>query len=168
MPPVRSRKMRCAFRESPPPKARKPRAPMKVLTEEEKADAEIEKEVRKMGREMKKDWDAQLGKAWTPDSTFRFPIGTIAMYKSDAKSAYKLTEAEMLTLPHESIPLSPKTFYAQDAIVDLAQRKLDAGAMKIDFMMPSSLMNFTIRRFKKSDNDNRRRKANFSQISGFS
>jgi len=79
MPPHRSKKMKCIGHieeAAEVSKARKPRQPKKVLTEEEKEDADIEKELRRIARECKKEWEATLV-PWVVNSDFRFPIGTM-------------------------------------------------------------------------------------------
>ncbi|KAJ3496826.1 hypothetical protein NLJ89_g10430 [Agrocybe chaxingu] len=141
----RQPRMRCAYADPPPAKPRQAK-PKKVLTEEEKAEAKVLKEARKKVRDAKNAWEASLV-SWTSKGDFRFPIGTMAMYKSDAKSSYSLSEKEILTLPHESIPGSSKTFVSQADTKALAQRKFAAGVSKpgIDLDPPE----FGLRLFKK-------------------
>ncbi|KAJ7118099.1 hypothetical protein C8R44DRAFT_878734 [Mycena epipterygia] len=77
--------------------------PKKILTAEEKEDAKIKRAMNKMLRENRTEWQATLPKPWVEGaSPFHHPI----MFKSDAKKAFSLTEEEILTLRHESIPAS--------------------------------------------------------------
>ena len=57
-------------------KAAKPRQPKKILTQEEKEAAVVEKEQRKKLREAKKTWEATLV-PWVPNNAFRFPLETM-------------------------------------------------------------------------------------------
>ncbi|KIM40247.1 hypothetical protein M413DRAFT_11730 [Hebeloma cylindrosporum] len=141
MPPYRGRKeYRCsgyaeeAGAAAKLAKAAKPRQPKKVLTPEEKEAAALEKEERKKVRKAKETWEATLV-PWVPNDAFRFPLKTTVLYKSDAKSAYGLTDKEMATLKHESIPRSAKTFFAQEDAKNLARRKFMAGAGKPGFQL---------------------------------
>ena len=74
-----------------------------------------------------------------------------------AKKAFSLTEAEMLTLPHESITNSPKTF-ALDAIKALARRKHRAGALLMD-PVDQAMLNATV--WKKIEDNGRRNRTNW-------
>lgn len=78
MPAFRS-KYRCAgyAEEAEAKKVKKPWAPKKILTEEEeKEEAEIQKEIRKMLRESKKAWEETLV-PWVENDNFRIPTGTV-------------------------------------------------------------------------------------------
>lgn len=79
-----------------------------------------------------------------------------------AKSAYSLTENEMLALPHEAISCSSKTFYSQVDAKALSRRKFEAGAAKDGLACEE--VRGSLRLFKKTDNDNRRRRANFTAL----
>ncbi|TFY81260.1 hypothetical protein EWM64_g2754 [Hericium alpestre] len=189
--------MRCAGYDDEPkpkaaPKAKTPRAaPRTKLTDEEKAQKREEAAERKAFAEKKKEWKAAL-KPWNVDTSFRLRIGTMAMYKSDglfispfdfddpwlrdfiplAKHAYGLTEEEILTLPHESIPNSSKTFFSCQTAADLSLKK--DKFFDPEFEIPPADEKKQISRglvkkpravFKKTDNDVRRRKANFIEMS---
>ncbi|KAF5331749.1 hypothetical protein D9758_017195 [Tetrapyrgos nigripes] len=73
------------------------------------------------------------------------------MYKSDAKSQYALTDTDLLSLPHESIP--PKSFFKYHDVRDLAKRKWEAGAMKVKegWELPEVRNKGEIHLFKKTD-----------------
>ena len=72
----------------------------------------------------------------------------------------------MLTLSHESIPGSRKTFYSQEQAKALAKRKFEAGVAKEG--LGCEEVKGALRLFKKMDNDNRRRRANFhAQFLGY-
>ncbi|KAJ7618215.1 hypothetical protein DFH06DRAFT_1107312 [Mycena polygramma] len=153
MPAYRS-KMCCAYSAEPAPKRAR-----KVLTEDEKEDAKFKREVNNMLKENRGEWEATLPKAWVEGAmTFRHPAGTHVMFKSDAKKAFGLTEAEILTIPHESIPSSPKTYFALADAKALQQRKLAAGAIL------EADVKGTWRVMKSSTNTGRRCKANFSSF----
>jgi hypothetical protein len=52
------------------------------------------------------------------------------MFESEAKTTFQLTEAEILTLRRESVPNSPKTYFALVPTIEtLQERKLEAGAL---------------------------------------
>ncbi|TFY81263.1 hypothetical protein EWM64_g2753 [Hericium alpestre] len=169
MPPYR-RKMRCAGYDAEPkpkaaPKAKTPRAaPRTKLSDEEKAQKREEAAKKKALTEKKKEWKATL-KPWNVDTTFKLGVGGMAMYKSDAKHAYGLTEEEILTLPHESIACSPKTFYACQTAADLSLKK--EKFFDPDFIIPPpdetqqvwrGLLKKPRAVFKKTDDDPARRK----------
>jgi len=72
----------------------------------------------------------------------------------------------MLALSHESIPGSSKTFYSQEQVKALARKKFEAGAAKEG--LGCEEVKGALRLFKKVDNDNRRRRANFhAQFPGY-
>ncbi|KAI0059332.1 hypothetical protein BV25DRAFT_1829117 [Artomyces pyxidatus] len=171
MPPSRRQKMGCAYATpyETSPKAKKPRAPPKKLTPEEKEQKQKLSVAKKALAEKKKEWEATLT-PWVVDTSVRFRVGTLAMFKSDAKHAYGLTEKEMLTLPHECIPNSLKTFFACAQVGALALRK--EKFFNPDFVVPPKDANKQLspglvasprRLFKKEEDDNRRRKANFHE-----
>jgi hypothetical protein len=83
MPPYRGRKEhRCigyaeeAAAAAKLTKAAKPRQPKKILTQEEKDAAALEKEERKIIRKVKETWEASLV-PWVPNDAFRFPLETM-------------------------------------------------------------------------------------------
>lgn len=79
MPPSRSKKYSSCigYQEEPAVNSvPKPRQPQKVLTEEEKAEAEIMKMARKSATLAKKEWEDTLV-LWVVNTKFRFPIGTM-------------------------------------------------------------------------------------------
>lgn len=71
MPAYRT-KMRCAYADPAP---KKNRAPKKQLTDEEKEDAKIKRDINKLLREQKQKWEATL-KPWRGDETMRWPLNT--------------------------------------------------------------------------------------------
>ncbi|KAF8210552.1 hypothetical protein K438DRAFT_1809892 [Mycena galopus ATCC 62051] len=119
--PVYRTKMRCAYAD-PLPVVKKPRAPKIQLTADEKEAAKIQRGVNQVLREKKKEWEATL-KPWTGDERTRLPLNALALFKSDDR---------YLTLPHETIANSFKSYYALDCVKDLARRKFLAGAMLAD------------------------------------
>ncbi|KAE9386623.1 hypothetical protein BT96DRAFT_948987 [Gymnopus androsaceus JB14] len=134
MPAYRT-KMRCAFASPEPIKEKKPRAPRKKLTEEEKAEAAEKRSARKEWMEATKEWEEAL-LPWRQDEDFKWPTGTLGIYKSDAKSKYSLTDADILTLRHESISNSPKSFFSYVDVRNLAEKKFASGAMKDGYDLP--------------------------------
>ena len=85
------------------------------------------------------------------------------MYKSDAKSAFGLTDKDLLTLPYEAIQNSPKTFYSFKDVRRLAKAKFAAGALPPDsFMVAGEPKGGYIRLFeKKNHTPNRRVRTNW-------
>ncbi|KAJ7092288.1 hypothetical protein B0H15DRAFT_1021040 [Mycena belliarum] len=153
MPSYRS-KISCASRADP-----FLTRPKKTLTEEEKEDAKMKREINKMLKERRVAWEAALPSPWSEgNSTFRHPVSTRVMFKSDAKKTFGLTEAEVLTLRHESIPRSPKTYFSLADVQALQQRKFDAGAL-FDVELKGN-----IRVLLATASTGRRCKANFSQV----
>lgn len=70
--PVYRRKICCACTEPVP---KRPRAPKRQLTDEEKEDAKFKREVNKLLREKKKEWEATL-RPWRGDETMKWPLNT--------------------------------------------------------------------------------------------
>ncbi|KAJ7060780.1 hypothetical protein C8F01DRAFT_1083748 [Mycena amicta] len=101
-----------------------------VMSAEDRALAKEKRERNKALNDARQLWDATLPDAWVPGSTrFRHQNGTAVMFKSDAKKSFGLTEREILTLPHESIPGSLKTYFDLSAVRALHHRKFEAGAL---------------------------------------
>ncbi|KAJ7060761.1 hypothetical protein C8F01DRAFT_1369684 [Mycena amicta] len=101
-----------------------------VMSAEDCALAKEKRERNKALNDVRQLWDATLPDAWVPGSTrFRHQNGTAVMFKSDAKKSFGLTEREILTLPHESIPGSLKTYFDLSAVRALHHRKFEAGAL---------------------------------------
>jgi hypothetical protein len=77
-----------------------------------------------------------------------------------AKSAYKLTETEILTLPREQIQNSRKTFFPIKFVENLAMRKskADIGAHP---PTKACVANYPV--WKKYESSNRRIKGNWGQ-----
>ncbi|KAJ6536927.1 hypothetical protein B0H19DRAFT_1079328 [Mycena capillaripes] len=149
--PARRSKICCGCRAKPGAKQ-----PKQVLTEAEKEGAKIKREANKIYKEHRREWEATLPKAWVEGVTpFRHPCGTHVMFKSDSKKAFNLTEAEILTLPHESVPGPPKTYFALAAARDLQQRKFAAGSLL------ASGVKGDLRVLKATNDIGRRREANF-------
>ncbi|EJD41408.1 hypothetical protein AURDEDRAFT_169570 [Auricularia subglabra TFB-10046 SS5] len=128
MPAHRKQKpFRCAF-ATPEPVVTKPRAPRRVLSAEEKA-------ANALMRERKKEWEATLVPA-PENERFRWPKGTVAMFPSDAKKAFKLTPREIDTLKREHVQNSFKSFVRLADVEDLARRKHIALAGSPDDYTP--------------------------------
>jgi hypothetical protein len=79
-----------------------------------------------------------------------------------AKKAFSLTEAEMLTLPHECIANSPKSYFPLDAVKALARRKYEAGALLSD-PVDDAMLSAAV--WKKSQDNGRRNKGNWTVLS---
>ncbi|KAI5120074.1 hypothetical protein M0805_002635 [Coniferiporia weirii] len=128
--------MCCASREASP-KPKRQRALRKAMSEEEKEEAVRLRLKRKAERESK------------------------GMYKSDAKTAYDLTEKDLATLRHESIQSSRKTFFSHRQVKKLAIRKYIA-------LTGDSLENIQfgfVRLFTKADVcPNRRTRQNWKDL----
>ncbi|KAF7304040.1 hypothetical protein MIND_00635300 [Mycena indigotica] len=133
--PARRRRYSCIHAvPEPAPRTRATR-PKPLLSEAERIAAKAKRAQNKVLREARKLWEAALPDAWTePGSSrsapFRHPRGTHVMYRSDAKKAFGLTEREILTLPHETIPCAwaVKTYFALRDIRALHHRKVQADA----------------------------------------
>jgi len=67
----------------------------------------------------------------------------------------------MLTLPHESIANSPKSYFVLDQIQALARRKYNAGALLSD-PVDEAMLNATV--WKKVNDNGRRNKGNWSVL----
>ncbi|KAK0476632.1 hypothetical protein IW261DRAFT_1489211 [Armillaria novae-zelandiae] len=94
MPP--QRRFRCAYSSYPsfsPPR-----------------EADFQTSLRKAKSTAKKEWESSLPEPWKGPHDFKWPKGTLGMYKSDAKRSYGLTEREILTLPCESIEMSRRRY----------------------------------------------------------
>ncbi|KAI0051479.1 hypothetical protein FA95DRAFT_1554571 [Auriscalpium vulgare] len=176
MPASRRQKMRCAYADpyEAPVKAKKPRAPPKKLTPEEKEEKQKLAAEKKAHAAKKKEWETALT-PWVVDKDVRFSIGTLAMFKSDAKAAYGLTEKDILSIRHECIPNSLKTFFACADVGALALRKqkffdptFEMPAKDSKKQLSPGLIDAPRCLFKKTADDNRRRKANFHSCSVFS
>ena len=92
------------------------------------------------------------------------------MWPFAAKSAYSVSEKEIMALRHESIPCSSKTFFGQEDVKKLAERKRDAGVIKPGDLLDQVSVPFRqdMRLFKKVDNNNRSRRKNFeAQFYGY-
>lgn len=76
-----------------------------------------------------------------------------------AKTAFGLTEQEILTLPHESITQSRKTFFSYRDVRNLAIRKFNAGACRIEVHFPGQVVSRgrMVRVFRKLKQKTRRR-----------
>ncbi|KAI0310679.1 hypothetical protein OF83DRAFT_839404 [Amylostereum chailletii] len=177
MPAYRRTKSLCAYADPydlpSSPKVKKPRAPPKKLTPEEREEKKALAAEKKAVSERKKEWEATLT-PWAVDTSVRFALNTMAMFKSDARAAYSLTEKEMLTLRHECIPGSAKTFFACVDVGQLALRK--AKFFDPSFVIPPrdptktvspGIKNLPRRLFEKKNDSNKSRKANFSETSAF-
>jgi hypothetical protein len=56
-----------------------------------------------------------------------------------------------MTLRHESISASPKTFYSLVDVKNLSAAKFEANALPLDFQLPGVPKNNYVRIFKKKD-----------------
>jgi hypothetical protein len=70
----------------------------------------------------------------------------------------------MLTLPHECIANSPKSYFPLDAVKALARKKYDAGALLSDTVDTAML---DARVCKKINDNGRRNKGNWSELSNW-
>ncbi|KAF7351139.1 hypothetical protein MSAN_01676400 [Mycena sanguinolenta] len=147
-----------ATTQTPPRKKSRDREHKKQVTPEEKEAAKTKRSATEVLQEKKEEWAAGL-KPWTGDERMRWPLGTLALFKADAKGAFKLTEAEMLTLPHESIPNSGKSYsyYALSDVKALARRKFLAGASLVDLSADSHVLENAGVQKKHTDNGQRNR-----------
>ena len=72
-----------------------------------------------------------------------------------------------MTLRHEAISGSPKTFYSLVDVKNLSIEKFVAGALPLDFDMPGQPKTGTVRIFKKTDHSpNRRTRKNWMDLRG--
>ncbi|EJD41404.1 hypothetical protein AURDEDRAFT_127128 [Auricularia subglabra TFB-10046 SS5] len=151
MPAYRTQKrFRCAF-ASPEPAAKKPRAPKKVLSPEEKA-------ANALTRDKKKAWEATLAPAPENDSIV-WPKGTVGMFPNDAKTAFKLTPKEIATLRREHVQNSRKSFVRLADVEDLARRKhIALGGSADDYTPPSR---WSLSTHTRSSDDARRVQTNW-------
>ena len=70
-----------------------------------------------------------------------------------------------MTLRHEAISGSPKTFYSLVDVKNLSIEKFVAGALPLDFDMPGQPKTGTVRIFKKTDHSpNRRTRKNWMDL----
>lgn len=83
-----------------------------------------------------------------------------------AKRAFKLTDAELLTLAHEQIAASPKSYYALKDVKALARRKYEAGALLEDLSENPDVIGSAGVRKKYQDNG-RRNKGNWDDAPSF-
>ncbi|KAI0642271.1 hypothetical protein C8Q79DRAFT_1013561 [Trametes meyenii] len=114
----------------------------------------------------KEEWEKTLT-AWDGPSDFKWLTDTLGMYKSDAKTAFGLTERDMATLEHESIQSSPKTFFSLASVRKLATAKFAAGALPLEeFMLPGRPKNgANVRLFEKTNKTpNRRIRSNWYDL----
>ncbi|KAJ7159211.1 hypothetical protein C8R43DRAFT_1233989 [Mycena crocata] len=149
----RYRSNMCCAHAVPPPVVKRPK---KILTEDEKEEAKLKRAANKVLRDNMKEWKTTLPAQWVEGATvFRHPYGTHVMFKSDAKKAFSLTETEILTLPHESIPGSFKTYFALTDAKALQRRKFDSGALS------SVGVKGNLRVLRAMPDSGRRKKANF-------
>ncbi|KAJ7706623.1 hypothetical protein B0H16DRAFT_1746844 [Mycena metata] len=122
-------------------------------------EAKVKRAINKGLKERRAEWTTTLPGPWVEGATpYRHLAGTHVMFKSDAKKAFGLTEAEILTLPHESIPGSLKTYFDVDDARALQMRKFAAGALLS--VEPTGRW----RVLKATTSEGRRRKANFYEI----
>ncbi|KZP30594.1 hypothetical protein FIBSPDRAFT_850485 [Athelia psychrophila] len=157
--PAYRRKINCAYAEPTPKK------PRQQLSEEEKEDAKLKRDINKLIREQRTEWEATLT-PWKGDEAMRWPVNTLALFKSDAKKAFSLTEAELLTLPHECIAASPKSYFALKDVQALAHRKHEAGALLEDPSSDPDVLEGAGVRKKRQDNG-RRNKGNWADVSSW-
>ncbi|KAK0225690.1 hypothetical protein IW262DRAFT_1357558 [Armillaria fumosa] len=170
MPP--QRRFRCAYSSYPSfssPVKKSPKKRRSEMTEEEKREADLQTTLRKAKSTAKKEWESSLPEPWKGPHNFKWPTGTLGMYKSDAKRSYGLTEREILTLPFESIEMSSKTFFSHADVKELSFDKYSV----FDILMPDRMttagkpIGMEIRLFRKIDHDpNRRFRTNWFDLDG--
>ncbi|KDQ57103.1 hypothetical protein JAAARDRAFT_194281 [Jaapia argillacea MUCL 33604] len=88
----------------------------------------LEAAARAEARKMKKDWEASLieWKSETPDRGTRFADGTKVVFKSEAKSYYKLSDKDMASLPYYQFPASSKRVFPVASVIKLVERRFEA------------------------------------------
>ncbi|PPQ89787.1 LOW QUALITY PROTEIN: hypothetical protein CVT25_008163 [Psilocybe cyanescens] len=103
-------------------KATKPRAPKKILTEDEKKKRNYRR--RFMLRGSKKAWEETLV-PWVVNDNFPIPTGTVALYNQVSVRSER-------DLDHP-IPIHsrlPKTFFVHEDVLALYNRKMEAGVSR--------------------------------------
>ncbi|VDB96720.1 unnamed protein product [Peniophora sp. CBMAI 1063] len=158
---------RCAYAmfDEPVKPKRAPAKKRSEMTEDEKEEADIMRIARKGIKIAKDEWEKALPAPWAGPEDFKWPTGTIGIYKSDAKSSFGLTDKDIMTLRHEAISGSPKTFYSLIDVKNLSFEKFAASALSLDFKMPGQPKNGTVRIFQKTDHSpNRRTRTNWRDL----
>lgn len=95
----------------------------------------------------------------SPTAIRAVPFEILTWHRLSAKTAFGLTEKEMLTIPYESIQASRKTFFSYRDVRDLAIRKFNAGACKNEVESPGQVVSRSgkARIFSKIDHNLKRR-----------
>ncbi|TFY55187.1 hypothetical protein EVJ58_g8406 [Rhodofomes roseus] len=130
----RAPRMKCAFAEPDVPKIKKARAAPVKSTPEEKEEKKALAKARAAVREKKKQWEATL-KPWVSRESrgVQFALGTKAQFRSDAKKAFRVTDAELETIPFMGFA-SSKIIYRLTDCKQLADRKRAAlGSDAFDY-----------------------------------
>ncbi|KAF9255624.1 hypothetical protein L218DRAFT_1008369 [Marasmius fiardii PR-910] len=104
------------------PSTKKPRA-KEVLTDEQRKEKELQKEIRAK-RALNKKWKATLVPA-EQDKSFKWPLETKGLHKGTAKSLYNLTSKEIETLQAELIFRTGKIYVRLEDVTELAKRKAE-------------------------------------------
>ncbi|KAH8110942.1 hypothetical protein DFH11DRAFT_1800033 [Phellopilus nigrolimitatus] len=123
---------------APPAPYHRPRTARRDMSAAERAADDAEREMRRFRQAAKTRWAAALA-PWTPDPAFRWPVSTVrayhnpyGIYKNDAKTAFGLSEAEILTLAYEAVPApaaqQQRRIFALTHVRALASRKAFALA----------------------------------------
>ncbi|KAI0675840.1 hypothetical protein C8Q78DRAFT_988330 [Trametes maxima] len=163
MPRAYRSRFRCAYADPPVPKRRPAVKKRSEMTQDEKDEADAKGLARKELKTAKEEWEKNLA-SWNGPSDFKWPTNTLGMYKSDAKTAFGLTDRDMAALQHESIQASPKTFFSLASVRKLAADKFQAGALPFEqFMLPGKPKDGVNVRLSKKTNGtpNRRIRSNW-------
>ncbi|KAK7691044.1 hypothetical protein QCA50_006147 [Cerrena zonata] len=125
------RKIMCAYAD-PAPKPKRVTAPRPKLTDAEKAAKKAETAARAETRKKVKSWEEGL-KEWTGGDGYRgirYVDGTKVLFKSDAKSQFKLSDKDIASLPFYGFPNSRKRVFALTQLETYAKRKFEATGIE--------------------------------------
>ncbi|KAF7344294.1 hypothetical protein MVEN_01720900 [Mycena venus] len=102
-----------------------------VRTDAEKEEAKGKRAMNKTFKENRTQWEPNLPKPWIEGCIppFAMLLERMSCSKNGANKAFSLTENEFLTLLHESIPSSLKTYFALADAKPQQRRQLAAGAL---------------------------------------
>ncbi|KDQ08054.1 hypothetical protein BOTBODRAFT_38273 [Botryobasidium botryosum FD-172 SS1] len=128
-------RVRCAFDTDPiaPKRTAKPKV---VLTDEEKAVKKEETLRRAQLRKKKAEWESALTE-WKGAKSHKgvaLPAGTKALFKSDAKKFYGLSDKDIAALPFQGFNGSSKQVIPLHEIEAHAKRKFEATGIPYEAM----------------------------------